>query len=542
MKNSIQIVILFMLVYLLSMTAEAQTWEWATKAGGTGNDYGKGIDVDEDGNSYVTGTFYNAISFGLTTLSNPGLWSVYIAKYNVNGNLEWAKMAASDSSISVGGICIDKSGSVSIVGNFFGSGNFGDSNPGSLTSIGDYDVFVASYDNTGEIKWAKSAGGPGVDYGGGISTDDHGNVYITGDFHITSFPASSSKIFIAKYDSAGYCPWFIMSQDYGNFDYGMGVKTDTSGNSYITGQFFNTLTFDSSIVLDAGNPESNIFIAKFDAGGNVVWSQQAGGAAGYAGAEAVDVDDKGNAYITGYYRGTISFGDLSLSGPSEISYDVFIAKCSSEGNFEWVNKASGPGVLDEGRSISVDKAGNCFVAGYFTNTFTMGSVSLINTGAKDIFIGKANTSGEFIWATQCGGLSDDNVGGIKANSQGVYLTGNFTGTINFGTSLLLTADNGNQYDIFAARINTITGIGDEGHFGSGISLFPNPAADEIQLKGFGGEIGYIIYDATGKFVCQGIINESNKIPLENLAKGMYLIQLRAGDDSRKSYRIKFVKN
>lgn len=542
MKTFKKIASSFILVCLLSITSKAQSWEWATKAGGTESDYANSIDVDDYGNSYVTGTFYNAISFGLTTLTNPGLWSVYIAKYDGDGNLLWAQIAASDFSISVGGISVGKSGNISIAGQFSGSGNFGTTNPITLVSTGDYDVFVATYDNTGEIKWAQSSGGVGIDYAGGISTDKDGNVFITGDFHTSGFPASSSKIFIAKYDSTGYSPWFILSQAYGNFDYGMGIKTDTNGNSYITGEFFGTLIFDSSFVLDSGNPECNIFLVKFDAGGNVIWAQKAGGASGYAGAEAIDVDDKGNAYITGFYRGTISFGGLSLSGPSDLSYDVFIAKCNLAGNFEWVIKASGPGVLDEGRSISVDKAGNCFVTGYFTYTFTLGSTSLINYGAKDIFIAKANASGDFVWATQCGGLSDDNIGGIKANSQGVYLTGNFMGDINFGASLFLTADSSSKHDIFLAKINGASGIGGEGNFHPGVSVFPNPAPDEIQLKGFVGEMKYLIYDVSGKVVGQGITSGTNKIPVENLTPGIYFIQLGAIDDSRKSNRIKFIKN
>ena len=116
------------------------------------------------------------------------------------------------------------------------------------------------------------------------------------------------------------------------------------------------------------------------------------------------------------------------------------------------------------------------------------------------------------------------------------------GDINFGASLLLTAGSTDKYDIFLARINNTTGTGDDEDFGSGVSLFPNPAADEIQLKGFSREMKYITYDVLGNVMSQGIMNEPNKISVENLERGIYFIELIAVSDSRKSTRIKFIKS
>src|SRR6185503_3566748 len=92
---------LFFFFCMINATIQAQTWQWAKKAGGAQKDFATSIAVDEDGNSFITGKFYDSISFDSIVLSSPGLWSVYIAQYDAEGNFIWAKIAASGYSIDV---------------------------------------------------------------------------------------------------------------------------------------------------------------------------------------------------------------------------------------------------------------------------------------------------------------------------------------------------------------------------------------------------------------------------------------------------------
>src|SRR6185437_12217866 len=153
MNKYLQIVVLS---FFMPLVAEAQTWQWAEKANSINNNiYAGSIDVDKDGNSYITGDFYNSASFGSTTITTPGLVSAFIAKYDINGNLLWAKAAGSGSDVEVYGICVDKSGNISLTGIFKGTSTFGSR---KLTSVGDFDVFVSHYNSDGDIQWAQSAG------------------------------------------------------------------------------------------------------------------------------------------------------------------------------------------------------------------------------------------------------------------------------------------------------------------------------------------------------------------------------------------------
>src|SRR5262245_61841127 len=78
-------------------SVQAQSLDWARRAGGTGFDFGEAVGVDSFGNSYVAGTFTSQATFGSgggnTVLTSVGGKDMFLAKYDVNGNLLWARGA-----------------------------------------------------------------------------------------------------------------------------------------------------------------------------------------------------------------------------------------------------------------------------------------------------------------------------------------------------------------------------------------------------------------------------------------------------------------
>jgi hypothetical protein len=539
MKKQIAI-ISFVLMTVISFSASSQTWQWATKASGTGSDYPGGLDMDNNGNSYMTGKFFDNISFGTASLSTPGKWSVYIAKYDIDGNFIWARVAASGNAIDVRGLTLDNGGNIAITGEFSDSSSFGDVNPMQLTSVGGYDAYIARYSNAGTLSWARATGGVGIDFGIGVSTDMVGNIFLTGDFHISSFNGSASKIFIAKYDSIGNNDWLTMPADYHNFHISNGIKTDSVGNSYITGQFFNALSFDSTLIMDANNVEANVFIAKIDNSGHAVWLQKAGGTAGYAGGHGIDIDATGNVYISGFFKGDVNFDTMMISGMPTISYDIFVAKCHPDGSYAWVNNTSGGGSMDEGISVSADDAGGCYVGGHFTQSMTLDNITLTSTGQQDIAIARTDASGNFTWATNCGGTFADYLAAIIANQHGIFVAGNFIGNADFG-SLNLAGISNTIPDNFVAKINTPAQVHTVPGNSTAISLYPNPALNELYIQGVRAGSGYLIYDMSGRVVSSGTISKSNKIEINNLADGAYILQPTASEGTPTLPAMSFIK-
>ena len=157
----------------------------------------------------MTGAFYSSyITFGSTILTNRGGGDIFVVKYDPSGNVLWAKSAGETGGEWGLGISTDASGNIVVTGGFGSpSITFGST---ILTNGGIANIFVVKYDPSGNVLWAKSAGGTGDDDGYGISTDASGNIVVTGSFESPTITfgstiltnGGSSDIFVVKLSSA----------------------------------------------------------------------------------------------------------------------------------------------------------------------------------------------------------------------------------------------------------------------------------------------------------------------------------------------------
>ncbi|MBW2734896.1 MAG: hypothetical protein JRH20_21130, partial [Deltaproteobacteria bacterium] len=201
-----------------------------------------------------------------------------------------------------------------------------------LTSAGDTDVVVASYDSSGAHRWSKRVGGAAWERGKSIVVDASGNVSITGQFYgSTDFGGGSmtsigeSDIFLANYDSSGAHRW---SKRFGatSWDSGWGVAVDGSGNIALTGSYRDNVDFGGKAL--TGVRVGDIFVASYDVNGVHRWSQGFGGQDSDIGT-AVAVDSAGDVIVTGQFGDTVDFGGgaLTCSGFAE---DIFLVKLSAK--------------------------------------------------------------------------------------------------------------------------------------------------------------------------------------------------------------------
>jgi len=410
----IQFYCLLSIVYCLLLTANAQNYQWAKSVGGGFTDAGFSIAIDDTGNVYVTGIFWGTADF------DPG--------------------------------------------------------PGTanLTSAGNWDIFFAKYNSSGNYIWAKRLGGTSSDYGRSLALDDTGNVYITGYFRDTAdfnpgpgtanlTSAGISDIFFAKYSSSGNYLW---AKRLGGIwgDEGYSLALDDSGNVYVTGWFVSTADFDpgpdTANLTSVGS--SDIFFAKYSSdSGNYIWAKRLGGGIGSNRGKSIAVDDTGNVYVTGDFGGTGDFdpdtGTASLTSAGD--WDIFFAKYSSSGDYLWA-KRLGDAFSDEGVSIALDGTGNVYVTGYFSAIPDFdpgpGTANLTSAGDWDIFFAKYSSSGNYLWAKRLGGTDYDEGYSIALDDTGnVYVAGNFSGTADFdpgpSTANLISAG---LSDIFFAKYSS----------------------------------------------------------------------------------------
>lgn len=112
-----QALFIFAMFIALGSWGQIPNWAWSTSASGTGNYGGTGISTDVNGNIIVTGLFSSpTITFGATTLSNNGSYNFFVVKYDPSGNLLWAKSAGGTGNDNVYGISTDASGNIVVTG------------------------------------------------------------------------------------------------------------------------------------------------------------------------------------------------------------------------------------------------------------------------------------------------------------------------------------------------------------------------------------------------------------------------------------------
>ena len=342
---------------------------------------------------------------------------------------------------------------------------------GSVTSA---PAFLAVHPVAVAVGWADRAGGPGTDVGNACAADTNGNFYVAGAFTGTAAfgtnaltSAGQTDLFLAKYNNAGALLWARRAGGPG-FDTANGLAVDGAGNAFVTGSFEGVATFGTNTLTaaDAGS-FSDIFVAKFDANGGVVWARGFGADAVSDSGNALALDPVGNVLVAGS-SALATFG----AGPVPGAGRIFLAKLDPAGNPLWARAAGVAGfngVLDAGTGVGADAAGNVYLAGNFegpTATFGSGTtVTLVNRGVCDGFLAIHNSAGVLQRVAQIGGAGSDRVNALVVDAAGnAHVGGQFSGTLALGaTGALVPAAVANltssgQSDGFVAKFDATGGL------------------------------------------------------------------------------------
>jgi len=452
------IIVFSLLLITVYIFAQAPEWIWAQKAGGLYADCGYDLATDSAGNSYVTGHFQNTATFGTIELTSLGYVDVFIAKADSSGNWLWAISAGGTESSERGyGISIDGAGNSYIIGNFHGTATFGTT---SITSIDNFDVFIAKTDSSGNWLWAKRCG---AWMGNGIATDSDGACYITGyfslgsngDFGSTSFTCRGSyDIFAAKLDTNGNWLWAVQAGGVDE-DFAYGISSDNNGNSYITGYFDTAVNshicyFGDIQLLSTGY---DFFVAKLDTNGNWQWAVNEGDD-GHDYSYEISTNSNGTSFIIGEHYMTSNIGGTIMTHTG-----TYIASISSSGNWLWATETDGT-MNRYGKNVCADNNGNCYATGYFCGEAYFGPFTLVGSNSTtDTFAAKLDSNGDWVWAVSTGGSDWDEGHGIAFDGLGhCYVTGRYRSTFNCGSYSLPSSG---DWDIFVAKLGNDTSVENE---------------------------------------------------------------------------------
>ena len=432
--------------FTITISGSASSTGWARTWGDGASDEGYGVAVDGDGNVYTTGWFQGAVDFnpgtGVDSHTSNGLMDVFLSKYNSDGEFLWARTWGGGSDDGGYGISIDESGYLYITGSYSATVDFNpDVGSTSKTSNGLEDAFLSKLTPNGEFQWVRTWGGTGSDRG-------------------------------------------------------IGVAADGIGHIYVTGYFEDTVDFNPSIVSDWHTSAGlkDISISEFDPSDSFHWARTWGDSQDDWG-KGVAADGSGNAYVTGFFKGSSDFdtGTGVDVHTSKGDADIFLRKFDPSADYQW-GRTWGAAGNDEGSGVAVDTSGNAFTTGHFSETVDfdpgIGTDEHISSAYQDIFIDKLDTDGAFAWARTWGGSGTDEGRAVGVDEGGgAYVAGFFGSLVDFdpGPGIEMHTAVG-DWDIFLSKFSaagdyawarTWGGSGDDR--GRGIDVYKS---SDVYLTGF----------------------------------------------------------
>jgi len=404
---------------------------YSTYLGGSGQDAGYGIAVDNLGNAYVTGytsssnfpvtsgAFQTTCCGAFVTKLNPTGTALVYSTYLDNG---WGR-----------GIAVDATGNAYVTGN--AGGGF-PVTPGAFQTVCggtcEYgNAFVTKLNPTGSVLvYSTYLGGSGVygDLGTGIAVDNSGNAYVTGQTSSTNFPVTpdafqttfgdgSTDAFVTKFNPQGSALVYSTYLGGSGYDLGNGIAVDSLGSAYVSGSTESTdypVTPGAFQTACGGGTTGgcyDAFVTKFNPQGSaLVYSTYLGGS-GNDYNPNIAVDSSGNAYVTGTTQSTdfpVTPGAFQTTcGSARHCENAFVTKLNPTGSALVYSTYLG-GSGDTGNGIAVDSSGNAYVTGQTGRRFPVTRGAIQKIGNLAAFVTKLNPTGmALVYSTLLGGSDSD---------------------------------------------------------------------------------------------------------------------------------------
>ncbi len=525
--------------------SSAPGWLWAKSAHSSGpSSQGYNIVTDPAGNIYANGVISGTGTFGSINVPGTGGDDIFLAKYDPNGNVLWARSAGGNGTEVPGKMAVDGNGNIYIIGYFYSSIMIAGLDTLVNDSAGLSDIFIVKYDSSGAVIWAKREGGKSGDFGSGIAVDNVGNVYITGSFNGDAVFGNDTlhahgaypDLFTVKCNSSGAVVWARGGEDVST-DVGVDIAVDASQNVYVTGYFHLAFFFGNDFVNYQGSYDT--FLLKYDAGGNPVWGRCVAGGSGIDQVTDMVIGPTGNLYLTGFFDSpTIALDTLTFYNHAAPFYDIYILGYDSSGNSLWARIAGGTSE-DVANGITLDPQGNVAITGIFESSFIQfGFDTLFNAGVFNIFATRYNAYGSVLWVKQAGGTAQDIGWGIASDNSGnFYVTGSYgSHSCYFDTNVLTTSG---SETIFVARLgSSITGM-DYITDLPAINVYPNPSQGEIHILVPSCARLIQISNSIGQILKTIIPDGHTEITADLKENGMYYIIIT---DDKNSFSKKIIIN
>ncbi|ENO70439.1 beta-propeller repeat protein [Leptospira interrogans serovar Valbuzzi str. Valbuzzi] len=376
-----------------------------------------GITSDSLGNVYTTGM----TSGNLDGQVQSGTQDLFVTKYDTGGNKQWTRLlGVAGIQTLARGITSDNLGNVYTTGTTFG-------NLDGQALSGTQDLFVTKYDGSGNKQWTRLLGVAGATtQANGISRDIFNNLHVSG-YTLGNLDGQAlsgiQDLFVTKYDTGGNKQWTRLLGVAGQITQANGVAFDSSGNIYLTGRTSGNLDGQ------ALSGTQDLFVTKYDGSGNKQWTRLLGVAGATTQANGISRDIFNNLHVSGYTLGNLD--GQALSG----TQDLFVTKYDTGGNKQWTRLLGVAGQITQANGIASDSSGNTYLTGRTSGSLDGQALS----GTQDLFVTKYDSGGNKQWTRLLGiagvsttayGITSDSLGDLYSTG---ITSGNLDGQILTGT-------------------------------------------------------------------------------------------------------------
>ena len=304
---------------------------------------------------------------------------------------------------------------------------------GPLAYVGGEDGLLVRYDATGAYRWARTFGTPGDDSIFDLATDAAGNIYAVGhlagatDFGGGVIPAVGDvDAFIASYSADGAYRWAkILGSSNVNGETGFGVVVDAAGRVHVTGWYGGTIDFGDAIRTPVDGQD--VMLLVLDAlTGTTIYSRSFGGQLSNQG-QKIALGRDGRIAIGGVFSGTLDFGrgELPAAGLS----DAFVGVLDTAGTPQW-SLFGGGSMSDRGIDVAIGADLETYLCGlYESRDADFGLGPMVAMSTTDGFLLRLQPDGTPQWLVKLAGNGGDRIDSVHVTAAGrVLATGTFNST------------------------------------------------------------------------------------------------------------------
>jgi hypothetical protein len=600
MKSKLPIThyLLSITLFLLPITLFSQSFQWLQSGGGTnttnGNQYfddEQVIDMatDSQRNVYVLSVITkdgvqvnnNAPMTVATYEANPSREDFMLISYTCNGLYRWHKVFGGGGLDYPSGVVIDTQDNVYVSGRttqcsenngsdpYYSMPRIGNNNSIDFTSTNTstscQQVFLTKFNTNGVFQWIHFVHNP-------ISSSLANSIRILRNFYIVNdvihwivqlppgsyengaFSNTNTSLpflyYVLKYNTSGA---FISATVF-DLEISSSISSEVRWyrNPY-NGYFYAIHAFNSNsnnTITAGGNSLSNTFskIICFNSQGQYQWHRET--TSSTTNITSVDFDAQNSIYLSGltnnYFAG--SFLGWTLPGTNTGSA-AFVMKCNPDvSSYNWLSHYDPSGNFLDGNLLFTPT--KIYVSGSFNgSSVTWGTQSVVgpgsNNGRDPLLVTLDPTTGTCTSLNRLVGNNgfDDGFTKMTLDNNGDLLLGGYIGYQLTDSNNVNYYSNGGNSDFFITKFATqaCTPLANETFQSQNINLYPNPTNNIVELQNINQEYNYALYAITGVCVQKGTVGvENNRITMDTISSGMYVLQLNDKNGKVSSYKI--IKN